>query len=130
MTDENAPVRLLEPSNPLFTGPNPIGEADWQGWVQDRGLYFAHTWDPAYRPLLEMGDTPLLAASNAGTADQLAARGTALATGPTSTRGRTGGSISRVACWSRTWGAGSTSTRDSHFSGSCRPAYRVRTGCS
>jgi LmbE family N-acetylglucosaminyl deacetylase len=57
VTDENAPVRILEPAHPLMQTPNRIGEADWQGWVQERGLYFAHDWDPAYHPLLEMGDT-------------------------------------------------------------------------
>jgi LmbE family N-acetylglucosaminyl deacetylase len=56
VTDENAAVRLLEPGHPLFTTPNAIGASDWIGWVQERGLYFAHTWDAAYRPLLEMGD--------------------------------------------------------------------------
>ncbi len=56
VTDETSPVRLLEPGNPLFQTPNPIGESDWNGWVQERGLYFAHTWDGAYKPLLEMGD--------------------------------------------------------------------------
>jgi len=56
VTDETAPVRILEPASPVFTTPNRITEADWQGWVQERGLYFAHTWDPAYTPLLEMAD--------------------------------------------------------------------------
>jgi LmbE family N-acetylglucosaminyl deacetylase len=56
VTDENAPVRVLEPASPVFTTPNRITDADWQGWVQERGLYFAHTWDPAYTPLLEMAD--------------------------------------------------------------------------
>lgn len=56
VTDENAPVRILEPTHPLVQSPNRIGAADWQGWVQERGLYFAHDWDQAYRPLLEMGD--------------------------------------------------------------------------
>ena len=62
VTDETAPVRMLDPSHPVFTTPNRIGEADWAGWVQERGLYFAQTWDPAYAPLLELGDpgeTPL-----------------------------------------------------------------------
>jgi LmbE family N-acetylglucosaminyl deacetylase len=57
VTEENSPVRLLQPGHPLFQTPNPIGEADWSGWIQERGLYFAHTWDPAYTPLLEMGDS-------------------------------------------------------------------------
>jgi LmbE family N-acetylglucosaminyl deacetylase len=56
VTDETAPVLVLAPSDPLFRTPNPIGDADWQGWVQERGLYFAHDWDSTYTPLLEMGD--------------------------------------------------------------------------
>jgi hypothetical protein len=54
--DETAPVRILDPASPVFTTPNRITDADWQGWVQERGLYYAHTWDPAYTPLLEMAD--------------------------------------------------------------------------
>ncbi|HEX9939234.1 MAG TPA: NEW3 domain-containing protein, partial [Longimicrobium sp.] len=56
VTDEAAPVRILEPHHPVFTTPNRITAADWEGWVQERGLYFAHTWDTAYTPLLEMAD--------------------------------------------------------------------------
>ena len=56
VTDETAPVTVLQPDYPLFHIPNAIGGADWDGWVQERGLYFAHDWDSAYRPLLEMGD--------------------------------------------------------------------------
>jgi LmbE family N-acetylglucosaminyl deacetylase len=62
VTDENAPIRILDPAHPVFTSPNRITDADWQGWVQERGLYFAETWDGAYTPLLETGDpgeTPL-----------------------------------------------------------------------
>jgi LmbE family N-acetylglucosaminyl deacetylase len=56
VTDENAPVRLLRPAHPVFHVPNRIGPEDWAGWVQERGLYFAHSWDPAYVPLLETHD--------------------------------------------------------------------------
>jgi hypothetical protein len=56
VTDETAPVTVLDPANPVFNVPNTIGAADWQGWVQERGLYFAHSWDPAYKPLLAMAD--------------------------------------------------------------------------
>jgi hypothetical protein len=56
VTDETAPVRILDPASPVFTTPNRITDADWAGWVQERGLYYAHTWDPAYTPLLEMAD--------------------------------------------------------------------------
>jgi hypothetical protein len=62
VTDETAPVTLLDPGARVFHAPNEIGLGDWQGWVQERGLYFAHDWDPAYTPLLEMhdpGDPPL-----------------------------------------------------------------------
>ena len=56
VTDENAAVRVLAPNDPAFQRPNVIGDTDWQGWIQERGLYFAHTWDDAYRPLLESHD--------------------------------------------------------------------------
>jgi LmbE family N-acetylglucosaminyl deacetylase len=56
VTDERAAVTLLAPNDAAFTRPNPIGSADWDGWIQERGLYFAHTWADAYRPLLEAHD--------------------------------------------------------------------------
>jgi hypothetical protein len=56
VTDENAPVTLLLPGNPAFARPNRLADPDWTGWVQERGLYFAHTWDPSYTPLLELAD--------------------------------------------------------------------------
>ena len=56
ITDETAPVTILAPDDPVFTTPNRIGPDDWQGWVQERSLYMAHTWDAGYRPLLEMQD--------------------------------------------------------------------------
>jgi LmbE family N-acetylglucosaminyl deacetylase len=56
ITDETAAVTLLDPAHPVFHTPNEIGPEDWNGWVQERGLYFAHTWDPSYVPLLSMAD--------------------------------------------------------------------------
>lgn len=56
VTDENAPVRILDPGSPAFQAPNRIAESDWAGWVQERGLYFPAKWDPAYTPLLAMAD--------------------------------------------------------------------------
>ncbi|MGH7646359.1 MAG: NEW3 domain-containing protein, partial [Gemmatimonadales bacterium] len=56
VTDETAPVTALDPAHALFRVPNPIGPADWQGWVQERGLYFARDWDSTYVPLLETHD--------------------------------------------------------------------------
>jgi len=62
VTDETAPVALLDSAAPLFHVPNEIGPGDWQGWVQERGLYFAHDWDSTYHAVLELhdpGDPPL-----------------------------------------------------------------------
>jgi hypothetical protein len=56
VTDETAPVRVLVPAHSVFRVPNRIGPEDWAGWVQERGLYFAHSWDRAYVPLLETHD--------------------------------------------------------------------------
>src|SRR4029077_9582693 len=56
VADASAPVTLLKRAHPVFRVPNRIGPDDWAGWVQERGLYFAHSWDPAYAPLLETHD--------------------------------------------------------------------------
>jgi hypothetical protein len=56
VTAEDAPVTVLEPDHPLFNTPNRIGPADWEGWVQERGLYFWETWGGPLRPLLAMND--------------------------------------------------------------------------
>jgi LmbE family N-acetylglucosaminyl deacetylase len=56
VTDETAPVRALVPDHPLLTTPNPIGPADWEGWVQERGTYFLDARDPRYVELLSATD--------------------------------------------------------------------------
>ncbi len=57
VTVEDAPITVLEPDHPVFLGPNRIGDADWDGWVQERGLYFlAPGGDPRYRDLLASED--------------------------------------------------------------------------
>ena len=56
VTDETAPMTPLQPGSPVFHTPNAIGADDWRGWVQERGLYFAHDWDSTYVPLLETHD--------------------------------------------------------------------------
>ena len=56
VTDETAPVTPLDPAHPVFHYPNQIGPDDWRGWVQERGLYFAHDWDSTYVPVLETHD--------------------------------------------------------------------------
>ena len=56
VTDETAPVTERDAAHRVFHVPNEIGPDDWAGWVQERGLYFAHDWDAAYTPLLETHD--------------------------------------------------------------------------
>jgi LmbE family N-acetylglucosaminyl deacetylase len=56
VTDENAQVRVLAPNNPLMNTPNKITPKDFDGWVQERGLYFPNKWDPAWTPILSCND--------------------------------------------------------------------------
>lgn len=62
VTDENAPVTLLEPEHRVFHYPNPISGDDFAGWVQERGLYFIQERDGRFRALLashDPGEPPL-----------------------------------------------------------------------
>ena len=52
VTDANSPVTFLAPDSPLLNSPNKITQADFQGWVQERGLYFWGTFDSKYTPVL------------------------------------------------------------------------------
>ncbi|HSR42365.1 MAG TPA: hypothetical protein VLL48_09340, partial [Longimicrobiales bacterium] len=56
VTDPGAPVTLLAPGSPVLSWPNRIGPADFEGWVQERGLYFLGEWDDRYTPLLATSD--------------------------------------------------------------------------
>jgi LmbE family N-acetylglucosaminyl deacetylase len=56
VTDEKAPVKELEPENKIFTQPNKITASAWDGWVQERGLYFLGDLDSRYHDLLQMED--------------------------------------------------------------------------
>lgn len=56
VTDETAPLTLLVPDHPVFTTPNRIVPSDFDGWVQERGLYFASEWDDHFTPLLACND--------------------------------------------------------------------------
>jgi hypothetical protein len=56
VTDERAPVQVLVPAHPVFTWPNAIGEAVWQGWVQERGLNFLGEKDARYVDLVQLED--------------------------------------------------------------------------
>jgi hypothetical protein len=53
---ERAPVKLLEPANPLLSWPNVITNADFDGWAEERGHSFLSSWDPGYTALTETAD--------------------------------------------------------------------------
>jgi LmbE family N-acetylglucosaminyl deacetylase len=62
VTDEHAAVTILAPEHPVVTTPNRIAPADFDGWVQERGLYFPDQWDERFTAILASGDpgeTPL-----------------------------------------------------------------------
>ncbi len=56
VTDEFAPLVVLDPHNRVFTTPNEINEATWKNWVQERGLYFLGEKDPRYHDLVQLED--------------------------------------------------------------------------
>jgi LmbE family N-acetylglucosaminyl deacetylase len=62
ITDEKAPMKILQLDHPVFNRPNRITPADFDGWVQERGLYFLTGWDDRFTPLLsgsDPGEEPL-----------------------------------------------------------------------
>ena len=56
ISDETAAMRGLVPAHPLLTTPNHIGPADWEGWVQERGIQFLAARDSRYVELLAATD--------------------------------------------------------------------------
>lgn len=56
VTDETSPVRLLVPTHRLLNFPNRITTSDFDGWADERGLYFWKQWDARYTPLVALGD--------------------------------------------------------------------------
>ncbi|MFP6581719.1 MAG: PIG-L family deacetylase [Candidatus Hydrogenedentota bacterium] len=56
VTVEEAPITLLQPKHSLFTTPNAMGASDWDGWRQERGLYFPSKWADEYTPLIDVKD--------------------------------------------------------------------------
>jgi LmbE family N-acetylglucosaminyl deacetylase len=53
---EEAPVRMLAPNHEVLNFPNKITQDDFDGWVQERGLYFANEWDDKYTAILSSND--------------------------------------------------------------------------
>lgn len=56
VTVEEAPVTFLKPDHPLLNEPNKITQSDFDGWVQERGLYFTEDWDPRYETVIACHD--------------------------------------------------------------------------
>jgi len=56
VTVEEAPIEFTDPDSPLLNRPNRITERDFDGWVQERGLYFASEWAPEYQTALSSAD--------------------------------------------------------------------------
>ena len=56
VTVEEAPVRFLDEKSEVLSYPNKITEKDFEGWVQERGLYFASEWDDHFKPVLSSND--------------------------------------------------------------------------
>jgi hypothetical protein len=62
VTVEQAPITFPNPQLKLLHAPNEITQADFDGWIQERGLYFADQWDPKYQSVLsshDPGEEPL-----------------------------------------------------------------------
>ncbi len=56
VTEEDAEVTVLNEAHPVLNVPNKITGEDFEGWVQERGLYFPDEWDPAFDAILSMHD--------------------------------------------------------------------------
>jgi hypothetical protein len=56
VTEEDAEVRFLNPEHPILNYPNKITAKDFEGWTQERGLYFPNQWGKAFTPILSMND--------------------------------------------------------------------------
>jgi LmbE family N-acetylglucosaminyl deacetylase len=56
VTEEDSEVRILKPDHPVLNVPNKINPEDFNGWVQERGLYFPNSWDNRFEALLSMND--------------------------------------------------------------------------
>jgi LmbE family N-acetylglucosaminyl deacetylase len=56
VTEENAAVKILKPDHAVLNTPNKITSKDFDGWVQERGLYFPGEWDPNFEAILSMND--------------------------------------------------------------------------
>jgi LmbE family N-acetylglucosaminyl deacetylase len=65
VTDEKAEVRFILPENPALNLPNKLTNKDFDGWIQERGLYFANEWDTAFAAPISLNDPTEKAADGA-----------------------------------------------------------------
>ncbi len=56
VTEEVAPITIIDASSPAVTRPNAISKSDFSGWVQERSLYMPRTFDVHYHPIVELND--------------------------------------------------------------------------
>ncbi len=56
VTDENSIVNFSNTNHEILNYPNKIIPSDFNGWIQERGLYFADKWDPKYETVIECND--------------------------------------------------------------------------
>ena len=49
-------MKILKPQHPLLNSPNKISSKDFEGWIQERGLYFPDKLDSRYIPLIACND--------------------------------------------------------------------------
>ena len=56
VTDETAAMTFLAPDHPALNTPNKITSADFDGWIQERGIYYPNQWDDHWTPILASGD--------------------------------------------------------------------------
>ncbi|AXT19745.1 PIG-L family deacetylase [Flavobacteriaceae bacterium AU392] len=56
VTDEHAEVRFLNTNHSILNYPNKITKNDFEGWVQERGLYFPNEWASEFTPIISIND--------------------------------------------------------------------------
>lgn len=56
VAEEDSKVSFIDSNSPLLKFPNRISDKDFEDWVQERGLYFPDSWDPNFKPVIEIHD--------------------------------------------------------------------------
>ena len=56
VTEENAEMRFLDPKNAVLNYPNKLTSHDFEGWVQEQGLYYPEEWDKNFKTVISSND--------------------------------------------------------------------------